>query len=130
MRSMSVAAPILVLLQIAMGAAFRHQAMDVMPHIVGAMLVALFIMILGACAMHQFPTHRTLRPTALAVMVITGVQVFLGMAAFIMRMMTDAGSPLLISATLAHVATGALTLAATSVLMIQIRRPVTPQPRQ
>jgi hypothetical protein len=129
MRSMGVATPVLVMLQIVMGAAFRHQAMGVMPHIVGAMLVALFAMIAGVCAMHQFPAHRTLRPTAVALMVVTGVQVFLGMTAFIMRMMTDGMTPLLLSATVAHVATGGLTLAAGTVLMVQIRRNVTPKPR-
>jgi hypothetical protein len=128
LRSMGIAAPLLVLLQVAMGAAFRHQVMGVMPHIAGAIAVALFLMIAGAFVMHQFPAHRTLRPTALAGMVITGVQVFLGMTAFILRMITDGVSQVLISATVAHVVTGALTLAATTVLMAQILRNVTPKP--
>ena len=127
MRTLSVVSPVLVMLQIAMGAAFRHQAMGVMPHILGAMLVALFMMIAGAFAMQQFPTHATIRPAALWMLVITGVQVMLGMTAFIMRMMSDTASPSLIAATVAHVSTGALTLAASVVLMVEIRRNVTPK---
>ena len=127
MRTMSVISPVLVMLQIAMGAAFRHQAMGVMPHILGALLVALFMMIAGAFAMQQFPTHPTIRPTALWMLAITGVQVMLGMTAFIMRMMSDSASAGLIAASVAHVSTGALTLAASVVLMMEIRRNVTPK---
>jgi len=129
LRSMAVMTPVFVILQIALGAAFRHQVMGVLPHIVGAMLVALFIMIAGAFVMHQCAAHGTLRSTALVLMVITGVQVFLGMSAFIMRMITEGTTPLLVTATVAHVVTGGLTLAASVVLMVQIRRNVTPKPR-
>jgi len=129
LRSMAVMTPVFVILQIAVGAAFRHQVMGVLPHIVGAMLVALFIMIAGAFVMHQCAAHGTLRSTALVLMVITGVQVFLGMSAFIMRMITEGTTPLLVTATVAHVVTGGLTLAASIVLMVQIRRNVTPKPR-
>ena len=41
---MSIAVPLLVLTQIALGAGFRHGALNVMPHIIGAMIVILVIL--------------------------------------------------------------------------------------
>jgi heme A synthase len=127
MRSLAVLVPILVLLQIAMGVAFRQGAMTVMPHIVGAMIVALIIMITGAFGMHQFPGHKTLRPAALWLLIATGAQVMLGMTAFIARMMVESASPVLLASTVAHVVVGALTLAASVAFAIEVRRNVLPK---
>jgi hypothetical protein len=71
-------------------------------------------------------THRTLRPTAITMMVIAGTQVFLGFGAFIVRMMVDENTLPVQIATMAHVTTGALTLASTVVLALEIRRNLHP----
>jgi heme A synthase len=127
LRSLSSVALFLVLLQIWLGAAFRHQAAGLMPHMVGAIVVAIVILIICMFVMQQFPEHRSLRPAANTLLAITLVQVVLGITALTTRMMApDNTLPLpVLVATVIHVATGALTLAATVVLVIQIRRNVT-----
>ena len=94
---------------------------------IGALIVALFIMIVGAFVSNQFPRHTTLKPIAVALMIITGIQVFLGMTAFLMRMMNVAGSTAWLVVSVTHVATGSLTFAAIVMLSIEIRRDVRPR---
>jgi hypothetical protein len=54
--------------------------------------------------------------------VIAGTQVFLGFGAFIIRMMADENTLTVRIATMSHVTTGALTLASTVVLALELRR--------
>jgi cytochrome c oxidase assembly protein subunit 15 len=124
LRSLALTAPVLVLAQIALGASFRHGAIGVMAHILGAMVVALAVLILGAFVLHQFPDHPTLRPAAVAMLAITLLQVVLGIAAYWARLQAAEKPLLMVIATVVHVATGALTLASTVVLAIQVRRHV------
>jgi heme A synthase len=128
LRSLSVFALFLVLLQVWLGAAFRHQAAGLMPHMVGAIVVAIVILIVCMFVMQQFPEHRSLRPAANMLLAITLTQVVLGITALTTRMMApDNTLPLpVLLATVVHVATGALTLAGTVVLVIQIRCHVRP----
>ncbi len=95
-----------------------------MPHIIGAMIVPLAILLVGAFVLHQFPRHRALRPAAIALLIITGVQVFLGIAAYFARLEAAEYPLFMVFTTVAHVATGGLTLASSVVLGIQIRRNV------
>lgn len=127
LRSLSAAAAVLVAVQIGFGAAFRHNVVSVMPHLLGALVVALFVMIVGAFVTNQFPKHASLRPMAIALMVITGTQVFLGMAAFLMGMMETAASTAFLVIGVAHVSTGSLTFAASVMLAIEVRRNVRPR---
>jgi hypothetical protein len=127
LRFLSSATAVLVAIQVGYGAGFRHSAVGVFPHLIGALIVALFIMIVGAFVSNQFPRHATLKPIAVALMIITGIQVFLGMTAFIMRMMNIAISMVWLAVRVAHVATGSLTLAAIVMLAIEIRRDVLPR---
>jgi heme A synthase len=126
-RSFSVTTPVLVLLQVFLGAALRHKAMGALSHLGGAMFVALWILIECVCMIQQFPQHRILRPAANWFLAITCTQVFLGIGAFTMRTMEMDGTPALAAATAAHVATGAITLAITVVMSIHIRRNVMPK---
>lgn len=124
LRSLSVLIPALVLVQIALGAAFRHGAMTVLPHILGAMVVAAAILIVCAFVLHQFPEHRALRPAAITLMVVTFVQVILGIGAYYTRLDAAKNPVAMVIVTVAHVATGALTLASSVALAIQVRRNV------
>jgi len=84
-------------------------------------------MIVGVFATNQFPKHPTLRPIAILLMVITGIQVFLGMAAFFMRLMNVTATTTWLVISVAHVSTGSLTFAASAVFAIEIRRNVRPR---
>ena len=124
LRSLSIITPALILVQIALGAAFRHGAVGVLAHIIGAMIVSLVILILGVFVLHQFPNHTVLRGAAKTMLAVTLVQVFLGIETYFARL-GAAGKPLpMLIFTIAHVATGALTLASSVVLAIQIWRNV------
>jgi hypothetical protein len=71
--------------------------------------------------------HDALRRSALALVSVTFLQVFLGIAAYMSRLATaDAPQPmpLMVGFTVAHVAVGALTMAASVVLSIQVFRNV------
>lgn len=122
LRSLAVLMPILVLMQIALGAAYRHNAMSVLWHILNALIVLLFILVVGVAVMRQYPEHRSLRPAALALVVITSTQVLLGFAVFLVLIISSGNNIALVVSSVAHVVTGSLTLAATVVVVIQIRR--------
>lgn len=121
LRSLSIATPVLVLSQVTLGAFLRHKAAGATPHIISAMLVAFLILAVGIFVTQQFPDHRTLRQAAIALMGVTLVQVFLGIAALTTRMVGDENALPVNISTAAHVTTGALTFAASVVMAIQIR---------
>jgi heme a synthase len=124
LRTLAVIAPVMVVCQIALGAAFRHRALSLIPHIAGAMIVSLSLLIVGVFVLTQFPKHSALARAAYTMLGVTTAQVFLGVASYWARM-DAANNPLaMVLVTVAHVATGGLTLASTIVLSIQIRRNV------
>jgi heme A synthase len=127
MRSLAVMTPIVVLLQIALGAAFRQKALTLLPHVLGAMFVALVILLESIFVLQQFPTHRALRPAAKTLLGVGFGQVFLGLTALIMKSMADDTATPVVITVAAHVTGGALTLATTIVLSILIRRNVQPR---
>ena len=124
LRTLAMVAPLLVLGQVALGAAFRHRALDLLPHILGAIVVTLAILLVAMFVLQQFGKHPALRPAATALLTITCTQVLLGVAAYYTRVQAEHIPLAMVLTTVAHVATGALTLASTIVLSIQIRRNV------
>ncbi len=127
MRSLAIATPLLVLLQISLGAAFRQKAITLLPHVLGAMFVALAILLESIFVLQQFPTHSALRPAAKTLLGVGFGQVFLGLTALIMKSMADETATPVVVTIAAHVTGGALTLATTIVLSILIRRNVQPR---
>jgi cytochrome c oxidase assembly protein subunit 15 len=122
LRSLAIVAPCMVLMQIALGAAFRHRAISLLPHLGFSILVALSLLVVGVFVLTQFPKHDTLRKAAHGVLGMTTLQVLLGLGAYWARL-DAANSPLqMVLVTVAHVAGGGLTLAFTVLLSIQIRR--------
>jgi len=127
MRSLAITMPVLVFTQVALGAAFRHQAIGVVWHLLGAMIVSLAVLIVCAFTMQQFPTHRSLHPAAVRLIALTATQVFLGLAVYTMRLQTAENTTPVMITILTHIAIGALTFAASVILGIQIRRNVHPR---
>jgi heme A synthase len=127
MRSLAILTPILVVLQILLGAAFRQKALTLLPHVLGAMFVVLVILLESIFVLQQFPTHRALRPAAKTLLGVAFGQVFLGLTALIMKSMANDTDPAVVITVASHVTGGALTLAATIVLSILIRRNVQPR---
>jgi hypothetical protein len=122
LRNLSILTPVFLVLQISLGAAFRHNALGVWWHILNSMIVLLLIMVLGVCVLRQFPEHPTLRPASVALLVITGVQVLVGFGVFLIILIVSQNNRALIISGVLHVLNGSLTLAASVVLALQLRR--------
>ncbi|MBL8292960.1 MAG: COX15/CtaA family protein [Bryobacterales bacterium] len=122
-----VVLPLTVLAQVALGAAFRHKALDLVWHAAGAAVATGVVLYAVISILLHYARHAALRGTALALLTITFAQVFLGVGAYMSRVATaDAPQPMpvMVLFTVAHVAVGALTMAFSVLMTIQIRRHV------
>jgi heme A synthase len=94
------------------------------------MAVSTIVFFVGVMALLQMRDQAQLRKWTIAALVVTGFQVFLGVAAYMARVATAEDPqpmPVMILFTVAHVATGALTLAINAMLALQMRRLLRPQ---
>jgi cytochrome c oxidase assembly protein subunit 15 len=130
LRSLATASVGAVLIQLVLGAGFRHQAFGIIPHLVGALVVTLLIVWTASRAMSGHESGTYLRRPAIVAPVLLVLQVALGIAAYVARM-KSAGEPQplepMISLTVAHVVVGALTLATMIVLMLRSHRVLMPK---
>lgn len=127
LHMLALAASLCVFLQLALGASARHQAIGILPHIAGALVATGMVLWMTVRVLMYHASHVALRQSALALLSVTFLQVFLGIAAYMSRLATaDAPQPmpLMVGFTVAHVAVGALTMAASVVLAIQVFRHV------
>jgi heme a synthase len=124
LRSLAIFTPLLVLAQIALGASFRHRAIGVLPHVLFSIVVTLAVLFVATFVMHQFPEHHALATAAKALLGVTFLQVMLGVAAYYTRLQAAQEPLAMVLTTVAHVATGGLTMAASVILSIQILRNV------
>ena len=124
-RALSLAAPICVLGQLALGAAARHKAIGSIYHISGSPVVTGVILWISLRILLHYAENRELRLASITLLAITFCQVFLGIAAFMSRVAyADAVQPMpvMVTFTVLHVAVGALTMAASVALAILVRR--------
>jgi hypothetical protein len=128
LRFLSKASIVLIAAQVEAGAAYRHNIWSVIPHLLGAPVVTLVVMMTGAFVLQQFPKHRVLRAIAVAVLIITAIQVALGLITLLVGMTQSVVTAESLAFRIAHVTTGNLTLAAMVVLAIEIQRCVMPKP--
>lgn len=124
LRFLAMAAPVVVMLQIVLGTAFRHGVMGLGPHLLWALFVGIFLIPVIAAI---FATGRPeLRSAGVALGVIVAVQILLGFTVFTMQAV-EADPTVLIVATSIHAAIGSFTLAATVTVAILVRRIVRPR---
>src|SRR5215472_108087 len=127
LHSLALAAAGCVLTQLALGASARHQAIGILPHVAGGLVATGMILWVAVRVLMRHAGHASLRRSALALLSITFLQVFLGIAAYMSRLANaDAPQPMpiMVGFTVAHVAVGALTMAASVVMAIQVWRHV------
>lgn len=143
-RRLSTWAVAAVLIQLVLGAGFRHLAFGVLPHFIGAVVVTALIAWTSITVLRRHRDNRYLARPAIIALALLGVQVFLGVMAYIWRM-AAAGEPVTnagqffgsmtlasldkfnelqpvepaISLSAAHLAVGALTLATLIVLALR-----------
>jgi len=130
LRSLAILTPMLVLLQVALGAGYRHRAFGIIPHVIGAMFVGAIILMFAVFVMLQYPNHRALWRSGAALASIILIQLLLGVVAYFTRINSlDSPAPeaAMVWSTVLHVAFGALTMGATMVTAIQVLRNVAPR---
>lgn len=112
--------------QLVLGALFRHQGLPWWPHVLNAVTVALILTWTGVRAITQFSRVDAIRRPAALLLFILVLQLLLGFAAFLTRLVWSVGAPQpefpMVVATVTHVAVGALLLATTAVLTLQVWR--------
>lgn len=114
--------------QLILGAMFRHKGLSWWPHVIHAAVVAIVLSWTAVRAISVYPHVDAVRRPAVTMLGLMVGQLCLGFLAFITRVMwgQDAAQPELpmVISTVVHVAVGALLLATTVVLAIQVWRHV------
>jgi heme a synthase len=112
--------------QLILGAMFRHHGMSWWPHVINAAAVAFVLSWTAIRAISVYPNVPQVRRPAITMLGLMVTQLCLGFLAFITRVMwgRDAAQPEtpMVASTVIHVAVGALLLATTVVLAIQVWR--------
>jgi cytochrome c oxidase assembly protein subunit 15 len=119
-----------VFLQLILGAAFRHKAFGIIPHLIGAVVVTLLIFALAGKLKRQFADVPALRGCALALHILIGTQLLLGGAAWWSRVYArQFPQPvgITVALTVIHTVTGALVLASTVVTALICHRLLRPE---
>lgn len=126
--TLSLTSIFVLYVQLILGAMFRHHGMPWWPHVLNAVTVALVLTWAGIRALLQFPRVDAIRQPAVLMLFALVLQLCLGFAAFLTHVVwgADAGQPefSMVIATVSHVAVGALLLATTAVLTLQVWRHV------
>jgi heme a synthase len=119
-----------ILVQLVLGAGFRHQAFDIIPHIIGAVVVAALITWTATAVLRRHTGDEYLRGPALLAVTLLIVQIGLGVLAYLARL-ASRGDPQplepMISLTVAHLSVGALALATMVVLTLRCHRVLAPR---
>ena len=130
LRSLAVCTTAIIIVQLFLGAAFRHNAFGIQPHLVGAVVVAISVVLTSRAVRKRFPLVKDLRRCGKWLNIFFGIQILLGIAAYWVTIAYhDAPQPmpLFVAVTVAHVLGGALTLAASFVLTLTTFRLVRPR---
>ncbi|HEV2287520.1 MAG TPA: COX15/CtaA family protein [Candidatus Acidoferrales bacterium] len=127
--ALALATSCAILVQIVLGAAFRHNAFGIIPHLIGAVVVTGMVFWTVLAAATRFRKVRDLRAAARYLEILLGLQILLGGAAYwAVLAARDAvqPTPLYVIITVAHVAVGALTFAASVFLTLRCYRILKP----
>jgi hypothetical protein len=114
--------------QLILGAMFRHHGLSWWPHVVHAVVVSFVLAWTAVRALTVYSHIEAVRRPAILMLSLVIAQLCLGFTAFLTRVAwgRDAVQPELpmVVSTVAHVAVGALLLATTVILAIQVWRHV------
>jgi len=128
-RSLVVWTLFAVLVQLVLGAAFRHRGFGIIPHLVGAVVVTILIFMAAGALKRRFSNVQPLRNSARLLHILIGLQLLLGAGAYWSRLYAahfPQPIPVMVTLTVVHTVTGALLLAVTLITALIIYRLVTP----
>lgn len=128
-RSLTFWTTAAILVQLVLGAAFRHGAFGIAPHLVGAGIVTAMVVLAGRAVKSNFRNVGELRRGVVLLHSFFGLQVLLGAAAYWAVLKAgDNFQPTVtyVLLTVAHVLGGALTLASSLLLTLSCYRLFSP----
>jgi heme a synthase len=114
-----------VLVQLILGAAFRHKGFGIIPHLCWAAVVTVLIFMLARALHRRFAGVPVLRNAARLLYALIGIQLLLGAGAWWSRIYSadfPQPIPIMISLTVIHTVMGALVLASTVLLTLVCHR--------
>ena len=124
--ALTTATAVCIWVQLILGAAFRHSGIKLLPHLIGACVVAALICWTVIRVLTYYGNVPQLRKPAQLLLALLMLQLGLGFLAYVTRLqwMLDAPQPTtdIVISTVAHVAGGALVLATSVILAMQTRR--------
>ena len=127
LRQLAAGTTAAIFLQLMLGAAFRHNGFGIIPHVIGAVVVTVGVLWTLVRVLVAYPRERNLVRPALLLAGLLVVQIALGVSSYIAKMAAiDAPQPLsnVVGVTTTHVAVGALVLASSLLLTLQVFRKV------
>lgn len=124
LRPLAISTPPLVLIQIVLGAMYRHKVTSVFWHMGGALLVSLATLVGAMVVIQQYPGHRALKNSATLLMSVVLTQIAFGVAAFTLQLLDTGNALALELATVSHVVVGNLTLASSLLFAMEVQRSV------
>ena len=128
-HALALATVAAVFLQLILGAAFRHKAFGIIPHLAGAVVVTGLAFWLAGALRRRFPGVPELRFAARGLHVLIGLQLLLGASAWWSRLYA-ASFPqpiaVMVALTVAHVVIGALVLVSAVLVTLVCYRLVPP----
>lgn len=128
-RSLTAWTTAVIFVQLILGACFRHGALGIMPHVIGAVAVTVMVIWAGRAVKKRFGKVRELRVGVALLHSFFGVQILLGGAAYWAVLdAADAAQPTFTyaSITVAHVLFGALLFASSLLLTLMCFRVIRP----
>ncbi len=130
LRTLATITTCAIFVQLILGAAFRHGAFGIQPHMVGAVVVLFLVVWTGRTVRKRFGNVRDLRRWGILLQAFLGTQILLGLAAYwAVVQAARAAQPTLVYVvlTVAHVLVGALTLASSVLLTLSCFRLIRPE---
>ncbi len=127
LKTLALAAVAATFLQLVLGAAYRHNASGIVPHLIGAAVVLLLVILAGRAVRLRFPQARPLRRAGAMLHAVVGTQLLLGALAWWSRLSSRGMQQLPASTiwlTVIHTVFGAVVLAGTVVLALVVHRTV------
>jgi heme a synthase len=126
--TLSLLSVFILYVQLILGGMFRHHGLSWWPHVLNAVIVSIVLAWTAIRAISAYSRIEAVRRPAIIILLLLITQLCLGFAAFVTRVAwgRDAAQPELpmVVSTVAHVAMGALLLATTVILAIQVWRHV------
>lgn len=130
LRALSVLCVLSILVQLMLGAGFRHSGIKLLPHLISAAVVTVLILGTASRVLTNHSMPEAVRRPASTLLGLLLVQLCLGVAAYFTRVRwgAEAMQPQLamVVSTVAHVIVGALLLATSVVFALEVRRNIVP----